>query len=116
MRLRSSRKLYFAVGLLLTIACVGCFIFFDREGTFSYGNYERIREGMTPADVERLLGGTGNEINESFVPLILIGQPKQEERVVSGDQYHRWENGSSYIIVSFRNGVVAGKYYWEPSL
>jgi len=71
---------------------------------------------MTPAEVERLLGETGNEINEVFVPLILVGQPKQEKQVVSGDQYYRWQNKSSYIIVSLRKGFVAEKYYWEPSL
>jgi hypothetical protein len=67
------------------------FLVFDRKGTFSYGNYQRICSGMTLADVERLLGAPGAEIDESFVPLILIGQPKQEQRVVFGDHYYRWQ-------------------------
>jgi hypothetical protein len=117
MRLRSnSGKVCLGVGLLLAITGAVFLSFVNREGAFSYSNFERIRTGMTLAEVERLLGETGNEINESFVPLIVVGQPKQQKQVVSGGQYYRWENGNSYVIVSFRKGLVAEKYYWEPSL
>jgi hypothetical protein len=37
--------------------------------------------------------------------------------VVAGERYFRWDDGNgAEIIISLRSGVVAEKWYWEPSL
>ncbi len=109
-----------ALALFAALIVVAVF-WFNRTGTFSHANYERIRPGMTPAEVERLLGGHGTEVPESQLPGIVdrevpVDHPKRVKPVVSGERYLRLEQGGSEIIVSLRGNVVAEKWYWEPSL
>jgi hypothetical protein len=105
-----------ALGLSLSATAIGC----ERVGKFSYANYERIQVGMTLTEVERLLGAPGEEIDESFVALTNVGD-KKTKRVVSGDKYYKWFKDKAdvlgaWIVISLKNGLVAEKYYWEPSL
>lgn len=101
------------------IAAVACWS--NRSGIYSEANYERIRPGMTLAEVEQLLGGPGFEVSEPELPHIVdrtvpVDHAGRLKPVVSGERYMRWEDGYSYIIVSFRGDGVAEKWYWEPSL
>jgi hypothetical protein len=82
-----------------------------RPRTFSYTNYQRIRPGMTLAEVEALLGGPGEEIRETQVP-----EYSDRKRVVSGERFFRSEQKGRKIIVSFEAGTVKEKWYWQPSL
>ncbi len=71
--------------------------------------YGRIEPGMSLDDAEALIGAAGKEIAEAFVPQTASGQ------VVNGDRYFQWE--SNYCrIISFKDGKVAEKNLWEPSL
>lgn len=93
----------------------------NRTGIFSEANYERIRPGMTLAEVEHLLGGPGVEVSEPELPrtvdrTVPVDHPRRQKPVVSGDRYIQWKERYSFIIVSLRGDVVAEKWYWEPSL
>lgn len=90
-----------------------------RPGIFSSVNYERIRPGMTLAEVEQLLGEPGMPLSEQELPQVGYG-PGPGKAPVNGDRYFQWkeapEGFGRYILISLRNGVVADKYYWQPSL
>jgi hypothetical protein len=116
------RKVCLATLALFAVAVLVAVLWFTRTGTFSQANYERIRPGMSLAEVERLLGGPGTETLEGHLPGVVdwsvpVDHPKRVKAVVSGEQYLRWEDGhGSEVIISLRGGVVAEKWYWEPSL
>jgi hypothetical protein len=115
------RRGCFAALILFVIAAMALLLWSNRTGTFSYANFERISPGMSLVDVEDLLGSHGNEIPEPELPSIVdwgvpVGHPRRIKPVVTGDRYIRWVEGSSYIIISMRGGMVAEKWYWEPSL
>ena len=110
-----------AVLVLLVLLVVAAVLWFNCTGTFSHVNFERIRPGMSLAEAERILGSPGVEIHESELPHIVdwsvpVEDPKRIRPVVAGEKYVRWELHDSKIIVSLRGGVVAEKWYWEPSL
>jgi hypothetical protein len=73
---------------------------------------------MTLEEVEILLGKKGVETVD--VPGIVDWEqpeasPKRVKAVVTAEKILRWEEGSRYILVGFDNGLVTGKWYWEPS-
>ena len=115
------RKVCLGAVVLIAAMIVAAGFWVNRVGTFSYANYERIRPGMPLAEIERLLGGPGTEVDESELPHVVDRQvpaddPRRLAPVISGERYIRWEAGSSYIIVSLRGDLVAEMNYWEPSL
>jgi len=77
---------------------------------------------MTLNEVERLLGAPGVEIGQSRLPSIVdsslpLGDPRHVRIAVSGERYFRWEGDyQAELIVSLKDGAVAEKYFWEPSL
>lgn len=91
---------------------------FLKPGVFSHANYARIHEGMSLADVETLLGEPGRAVEERYLPFVVDRsvEPRKLKPVISGQEYYQWDEGARYIIISLRDGVVAEKYYWEPSL
>ena len=97
---------------------------FTRPGVVSWANYERIRPGMTVEEVERLMGSQGYEVSvENGLPQVVdhdvpFDHPKRLKPVVSGERCLSWGDAGTYrqVIVSLRDGVVAEKWYWEPSL
>jgi hypothetical protein len=115
------RKWCLAVLLLLTVLIVAVVLWTARTGTVSVFNYDRIRPGMSIAEVDMLLGGPGIEISESQLPGIVdrsvpVDHPKRVKPVVTGERYIRWEHGHSYVVVSLRGKFVAEKWYYVPSL
>ncbi len=108
--------------ILMTLFCVivggilSVLGWYYRPGVVSFPNYERIEPGMTVAEVDKLLGRRGTEMHQSNMPQINPSASGGVGPAVVGDQYFRWADGSTYVIVSLRHGVVAEKYFWEPSL
>jgi hypothetical protein len=84
---------------------------------------------MTLAEVEQRLGAPGLSQSEGQLPGVVdwsvpVDHPKRVKAVIGGEESYRWNKsgsrqiliGDAYIIISLRDGVVADKYYWEPSL
>jgi hypothetical protein len=129
----SSVVLLLLVGVVLALVC--------RPGRVSYCNYKRVADGMTLADVERLIG-QGVKLDPSQVPTTRVAvnpadvgaseararraglthstirdYPTRVVPVVEGDEVYKWAGeGGSYILVAFREGRVSGKFYWVLSL
>ena len=53
------RKRWFAVGLFVIIACTGTATVAALRNNVTQENYERIEEGMTKAEVEKIFGSKG---------------------------------------------------------
>ena len=92
-----------------TLSVVGGFLYGDREGSFSYANYERIQTGMSHERVAELLGSSGEQTKN-------IRGFNTGAGVVWGDTFVHWRAGDDDIYVGFAEGRVTSKYYWEPSL
>ena len=88
------------IGLVVTFQC--------STGRFSYWNYMRVQPGMPIAEVEAILGA-GEETSVRWIPHTRTGP------VVVGERYFRWQQDHRKIVISFDNGQVVGKWYWEPS-
>jgi len=116
------RKEWLAALAVFAIVVLTTVVWLDRPSTFSHANCERICPGMGLADVQRLLGSPGTETFESCLPGVVdwnvpVTHPKRVKPVVSGEQYFRWDDAEgAKIIISLRDGVVAEKWYWKPSL
>jgi hypothetical protein len=70
--------------------------------------------------VNWILGGAGKELIESELPHVADARvPNGLRPVVAGEKYFRWGASASflgsYLVVSFEDGVVKERYYWEPS-
>jgi hypothetical protein len=121
--MRQQRLVRISVGLV-----VASLAWWWVPGWVGYVNYLRVLPGMSQRQVEYMLGGQGAEVSEDQVTTTVdydapIDSPKRIKRVVEGDKYFKWGNKQSlfpicdtYILVSFKNGVVYGKHYWTPSL
>jgi hypothetical protein len=91
----------------------------------SYLNYLRVIPGLSQKTVERFLGGPGDELERDEVTQVVdwsqpVGSPNRLKTVIDGDRFFRWPAGAdmigtTYVIVSFRNGVVYDKHHWSPS-
>jgi hypothetical protein len=108
--------------LALIVLCLSL-VLSCQNGTVSYHNYIKIREGMTLGEVEAILG-PGVEIPKSRLPETPdFTEPDPEKRskpVVTGEQISRWSKGripgETEIIIGFKDGRVCDKWFWEPSL
>jgi hypothetical protein len=105
---------------LLVLAAVGLlYAWVNRQGCFSYSNYQRIQNGMNREQVAALLGSPGEEtksIPEFPAYVQLPGAPPGWTGVVWGDKFVHWQSGNREIYVGFAEGRVTSKHYWEPSL
>jgi len=81
------------------------------EGRYSRQNYEKIRDGATLSEVERLLGRPGEEVSEGQLPHSPTTRPGQAGRYVV------WRSHNGYIAIALeKDGRVCGKIMFEPSL
>jgi hypothetical protein len=65
---------------------------------------------MTRQKVEALLGPGGKEIEAWSVPTNAARIP-----VITGDRFFEWRHkDGQLIIVSFKEGAVFDKWFWEP--
>ncbi len=73
----------------------------DQAKTFSKAQYDKVQNGMTLAEVQKVFGADGKEVTQS-------------ESEVMGQKMvmavHTWQNPDfSNASVTFQNGKVAGK-------
>jgi len=84
---------------------------------------------MTLNEVEELLiVARGMRQAEGRLPGVVdwsvpVDHPKRVKAIASGEEFYRWTKsgknymiGETYIIITLRDGAVAEKFYWEPSL
>jgi hypothetical protein len=135
-------KLVLEVSLVVLVASILLGRFWFGELDRFHAGYERIQVGMTLAEVEAILG-PGTEIDLSEVPTTLVSLNPAAERaayerarrtgrplptvrsfpahskpVVQGDRVVRWrgDHNGARILIGFKDGKVAEKWYTEYSL
>ena len=138
------RKLILEASLVVLVASLllGRFWLWLEEPDPFRARYEQIQVGMTAAEVEAVLG-PGTEIKPSEVPTTLVSLNSAAERaaddsarrtgsplptvrsararskpVVEGDRVFRWlrEHNAARILIGFKDGTVAEKWYREYGL
>lgn len=125
----SRRMLFRASGLVL--AGVALFVLWPRTSQVTPENLTLIREGMTRAEVEKVLGGppgdyrTGPTLEDPDNPRccgLIDPQASAVERLSGIDRYARldpdhirdqgdWFGDDGFISVLFTRGVVEEKYF-----
>lgn len=93
---------------LLCLFVAGC------GSSVSMSNYEKIKEGMTEAEVEAILGKGEEQASSSVnIPGQSINVPGGGNVSVAGMSSSakavKWQDGSKIITVMFSDGKVMGK-------
>jgi hypothetical protein len=102
----------------VVLASVGAFVLWPRPSRITEANCERIREGMSRAEVYAILGGPpgdyrsvltcGPELDEPFVTAsILVGDPPRSEAL----KFERWQGDVGNIYVTFWPERVCAKSF-----
>ena len=93
--------------LLVLLPCSWCVCCPETGTTFEWKYRYRVRNGMTLAEVEAVLGpGQQRE-----------GPPQTRDGpVIQGDEFYYWygENGKE-IYIGFRGGKVCDKWFWPAN-
>jgi hypothetical protein len=107
---------------LLALAVAGC----SRNKTLNRSNYDKITTGMTLAEVEKLLGGPGEQEGGDLAiaegsggagAAGIGGDLDSMSRPRSKDKTYKWGNVSRWIKVTFREDkVTAGTFKTEQGL
>ncbi len=69
----------------------------DKTSTLTMDDYNRLKNGMSKSEVERILGGEGEQVSSSE-----IGKYKIETYKWQGENF-------SFVIITFRNDKVFSK-------
>ena len=90
--------------LRLFLCCIAALSGGCSGSKVSQTNYDKIKEGMTEAEVQRILGPPSNTASSS----ISRTDPKTGTTEQSKSQMS-WGDGDRSITIDFTNGKVAGK-------
>jgi hypothetical protein len=71
-------------------------------------NYEKITDGMTMAEVEKILG-KGEKETDGGGMAAQVGVAIPSAPASAGQRY-KWEGGDNSITINFIDGMVKGKY------
>jgi hypothetical protein len=97
---------------ILAVALVGC----NRTKNLTRANFEKINPGMTLADVEKLLGGPGEQEGGDLAvaegsgvgAAVGVGDMQSMSQPRSKDKTYKWGTDTRWIKVTFQDGKVAG--------
>lgn len=118
-----SRKLRWVLdGLTLALLAVGAFLVWPREDRITQTNFARIREGMTRADVEAILGPPG-EYDTRPTPYWKDWGDSHKQVVFDEAEFWRalnalsptqeWSTDTALIKVLYdRSGTTVAAEYW----
>jgi hypothetical protein len=114
------RKLLVALAALAVVVAVGTFTLWPRPHRFTREDCRRVREGMTRAEVEALLGPPGDyrtgpvDYDGGFVPLKITPLTMPQITPLSEDIV-RWTGDSAYIAVLFDSAGCVQTWYVVPT-
>ena len=91
---------FFVLGVVMVSGC---------GGPINESNYDKIKDGMTLAEVEGILG-KGTEQASVSTPGVSVDVPVVGVKVeATSNKIYKWESGGKTIIVTFMNDKMAGK-------
>jgi hypothetical protein len=102
------RKLLVALAGLAVMVAAGAVVGWPRANRVTWENYDRIREGMTRAEVEAILGPPGDYRTGPTIALngsVIAPYGSRHQ----GD----WVGNEGFIGVVFDSGVVEHKYFYR---
>lgn len=100
-RLTSAGRVAFVLVLCLLVpAC---------KSKVNKDNYEKVKDGMTLDEVEKLLGKGEKETGDGSNVAGQFGVAMPSAPVVGGGDVYNWESGDKKVAVTFRQGKVVHK-------
>ncbi len=109
---------WFAVGSGLALIALAAFVLWPRQPRVTRENCGRIRQGMTRAEVEALLGPPGDyrtgpvDYDAGLVP---IKTTPLTMPYASDDEVARWTGDGAYMAVQFDSDGRVGTWYLIPT-
>ena len=100
----SVRENYFLLICCFAALSGGCSQSNSSGSKVSHSNYDKIKEGMTEAEVKSILGAPSNETSAS----VSRTDPKTGTTAQSNSQMS-WGDGKRSITIDFTDGNVTGK-------
>lgn len=101
-----------AIGMLILLAPVSCFICCPNTMTYYEWQYRyRIRIGMTLSEAESVLGSATKEQAQPG-----LRYDDGIRAAVQGDEFYVWERSGMEIWVGVRDGKICDKWFDFPSL
>jgi hypothetical protein len=100
---RSSKlaRLAIVLALCLLAACV--------KSKVTKANFDKINNGMTLEEVEKILGKGEKETGDGSNVAGQFGVAVTSAPTVGGGETYKWESSKATITVTFRQGKVVGK-------
>jgi hypothetical protein len=112
------RKLLVALAGLAVAVAVGVVVLWSRPQRFTRENCGRVKQGMTRAEVETILGRPGDyrtgpvDYDGGFVP---IKTTPLTMPYASDDDIARWTGDSAYMAVTFDSAGRVEAWYLIPT-
>jgi hypothetical protein len=98
MNMRSLRLAFPLVAFVVCLVIVGC-----GGGNVTKANYDKIKEGDSLADVEKVMGGKGTELTEETAKKMGV------QAAGAGLKIVRWGDDNKFVLVTVMNDKVMFK-------
>jgi hypothetical protein len=93
----------------LVVVLALCLLIPACKSKVTKANYDKIKDGMTLAEVEKVLGKGTKEEGDGSGVAAQFGVALPQPAVVGAGETYKWEGGSNTITVTFREGKVVHK-------
>lgn len=90
------------------LLCV-CFLLPACQSKVNKANYDKVKEGMTLEEVERLLGKSSKETGDGSNVAGQFGVALPSAATSGGGDVYTWESGNNTIRLTFRDAKLVHK-------
>jgi hypothetical protein len=113
---RRRKLLLAALAVALVLTCFAAFVLWPWS-RLTREKFDRIKQGMTAAEVEAILGPPTDDWSKPGRPPAdeLDAEAAVEQDFVRGfapQTFHRWSGRSGILTVGFLHGKAVQKYWW----
>jgi hypothetical protein len=88
---------------------LGCLLLSACQSKVNKANYEKVKEGMTLEEVEKILGKGSKETGDGANVAGQFGVAIPSVPTSGGGDVYTWESGSNTIRLTFRDGKLVHK-------
>jgi hypothetical protein len=97
-------------GACFVLVLLGCLLLPACQSKVNKVNYEKVKEGMTLEEVEKILGKGNKETGDGSNVAAQFGVALPSAPTSGGGDVYTWESGNNTIRLTFRDGKLVHKH------